>query len=206
MKRKIDPSKKLFECAEGQQGLFTAKQAEAAGFLSTNHAYHVKAGNWIRESRGIYRLALFPLQPEQQLVTYSLWSHNRAGEIQGTYSHETALAHYELTDLNPSKIHMTVPTSFRRNSEIPSILKLHYTDLTKEEIKMSRGFRITTPIRTIQDVIEVKNISFEFIEQAIKQSINRGLLTKKQIKGLATRVKISDSIHRELELVLREVA
>ena len=60
-----------------------------------------------------------------ELVTYALWSQNRRGEVQGVYSHETALAHYELTDLNPSKLHMTVPKGFRRNSELPGILDLH---------------------------------------------------------------------------------
>jgi len=206
MAKKYDPNKALFDIAESQQGLFTAKQAEDAGFSSKNHSYHLKAGNWIREARGIYRLALFPVQAEQQLVTFSLWSQNRKGEFQGVYSHETALAHYELTDLNPSKLHMSVPKNFRRNSETPGVLKLHFADLLKEEIKASRGFRVTTPLRTLQDVIEVQNISFEFIEQAIKESIKRGLLTRKQIKSVVDRVNASDSIHRELDLVLKEVA
>src|SRR5207244_1021307 len=96
-----DLNKILFQTAEPQQGLFTAQQAEEAGYLRTNHVYHVKTGDWIREERGIYRLALFPQTRDQQRTTYALWSKNRKGEIQGVYSHETALAHYELSDVNP---------------------------------------------------------------------------------------------------------
>jgi hypothetical protein len=32
-------------------------------------------------------------------------------------------AFYDLPDLNPAKLHMTVPTDFRRNSETPCILR-----------------------------------------------------------------------------------
>ncbi len=52
MKKEARKRTNLFEVAESQQGFFTAKQAERAGFLNTNHGYHVKAGNWIREGRG----------------------------------------------------------------------------------------------------------------------------------------------------------
>jgi predicted transcriptional regulator of viral defense system len=45
-----------------------------------------------------------------------LWSKNREGVSQGVYRHETALSLHDLTDLMPSKLHMTVPKSFRRSA------------------------------------------------------------------------------------------
>ena len=89
----------------------------------------MKVGNWIREYRGIYRLALFPMAEHPDLVKWALWSRNRNEAPEGVYSHRTALSLYELSDLNPAKLHMTVPAHFRRNSEIPGILGLHYADL-----------------------------------------------------------------------------
>ena len=118
----IDKNKELFEIANAQQGFFTAKQAEEVGYVNNNHSYHVKSGHWIRENRGVYRLAFFPRSDDEQKVVYALWSQNRDGIIQGVYSHETALAHYEISDINPTKLHMTVPKSFRRNAAIPKIL------------------------------------------------------------------------------------
>ena len=105
----------LFEIAEAQSGFFTTKQAKAAGFAEKTHPYHVKAGNWTREYRGIYRLVDFPSVERPDLVLWYLWSRGRDDVPRGVYSHETALSLYELSDANPSKLHMTVPMSFRRN-------------------------------------------------------------------------------------------
>ncbi len=55
-----EASRRLYETAEAQQGFFTTKQAKAAGFAENTHPYHVQVGNWVREHRGIYRLAQFP--------------------------------------------------------------------------------------------------------------------------------------------------
>ena len=76
----------LFEIADEQQGYFTAKQAADAGYLLGSQAHHVKAGNWVRVHRGIYRPARFPQSADEQLVIYSLWSRNRAGKPEGVYS------------------------------------------------------------------------------------------------------------------------
>ncbi len=201
-----DKNRRLFEIAESQQGLFTARQAERAGFIRTNHAYHVKAGHWVREERGIYRMVLFPHSPEEQLVAYSLWSQNRDGKVQGVYSHATALSRYELSDINPTKIHMTVPKDFRRNSEIPKVLVLHHANLAANDIEECLGFQMTKPIRTIQDVIEDRSISFEFINQAIVQALRRGLIRKSQIERMLANVKVSDAIKRDIKHLLLEVA
>ena len=107
----------LFEIAEGQQGYFTAKQAAAAGYQLGSQAHHAKSGNWVRAERGIYRLARFPRSSQEQLVIYALWSRNRAGNPEGVYSHQTALSIHELSDANPAKLHVTVPTTFRRNAK-----------------------------------------------------------------------------------------
>src|ERR1041385_4439714 len=178
-----EASRRLFEIAEQQQGFFTTKQAKAAGFAENTHPYHVQVGNWIREHRGIYRLTLFPMSDRPDLVLWALWSRNRHEEIEGVYSHETALSLYELSDLNPAKLHMTVPTSFRRNSKIPGILVLHYADLPTTDVKVSQGFKFTRPLRTILDLIEAGTVERRFILQALTQALDRGLITRQQIRN-----------------------
>src|ERR1035438_9926870 len=178
-----EASRRLFEIAEQQQGFFTTKQAKAAGFAENTHPYHVKAGNWIRELRGIYRLALFPWTDRPELVLWALWSRNRNEEIEGVYSHHTVLSFYELSDLNPAKLHMTVPTSFRRNSEIPGIVVLHYRDLLKSEIRDGPGYKYTKPLRTILDLIEAGTVERTFIRQALRQAVDRGLITRQQLRN-----------------------
>ena len=180
-----DAARRLFEIAEEQQGLFTTKQAKAAGFAENTHPYHAQVGNWIREHRGIYRLSLFPTPDRPDLVLWSLWSRNRNEEVEGVYSHETALSLHELSDLNPAKLHMTVPTGFRRNSEIPGVLILHYADLPESDVQTEQGFRVTRPLRTIFDLIEAGTVERNFIRQALRQALDRGLITRQQIRNSA---------------------
>lgn len=170
-----EASRRLFDLAEQQQGFFTTKQAKVAGFAENTHPYHVQAGNWIREHRGIYRLALFPTPDRPDLVLWSLWSRNRREEIEGVYSHQTALSLHELSDLNPAKLHMTVPKGFRRNSDIPGIVMLHYRDLPKSDIQAGPGYNYTRPLRTILDLIEDESIEPTFIRQALNQALEAAM-------------------------------
>src|ERR1700682_33509 len=149
-----EASRRLFEVADLQQGFFTAKQAKAAGFAENTHPYHVQAGNWIREHRGIYRLSSFPQGERPDLTLWSLWSRNRGEAVQGAYSHQAALSLHDLSDVMPAKLHMTVPKSFRRNSEIPRVLVLHFADLPESDIGVVHGVHVTKPMRTILDLLE----------------------------------------------------
>ena len=197
-----DAERRLFEIAEAQQGFFTTKQAKAAGFAENTHPYHVHVGNWIREHRGIYRLALFPLAEHPDLVKWALWSRNRNEVTEGAYSHQTALSLYELSDLNPAKLHMTVPTHFRRNSEIPGILVLHHEDLPDEDVQTAQGFRYTRPLRTILDLVEADSVERAFLRQALRQALHRGLVTRQQMRS----VKLNGSAQRIFEDLLRHAA
>jgi len=80
-----EASRRLVEVAEQQQGFFTTKQAEAAGFAENTHPYDVQVGNWVREHSGIYRLTLFPTTDRPELVLWVLWSRNRKEEVEGVY-------------------------------------------------------------------------------------------------------------------------
>lgn len=193
-----EASRRLFEFAEQQQGFFTTKQAKAAGFAENTHPYHVQAGNWIREHRGIYRLALFPAADRPDLVLWALWSRNRDEEVEGVYSHHTALSLYDLSDLNPAKLHMTVPTDFRRNSEIPGILVLHYGDLPESDVQTGQGFKFTRPLRTILDLIEAGRVERNFIRQAVRQAADRGLITRQQIRNTPMNVPARKIIEEAL--------
>src|ERR1039457_757801 len=197
-----EASRRLFEIADQQQGYFTAKQAKAAGFAENTHPYHVRAGNWIREHRGIYRLALYTMTDRPELTVWALWARNRNEEIQGVYSHHTVLSFYDLSDLNPAKIHMTVPTHFRRNSEIPGVLVLHYADLPDSDVETAQGFKLTRPLRAILDLIEAGTVERNFIRQAVKQAVDRGLITRREIRN----TPMTGTAHKIVEEVLRRAA
>ncbi len=187
---------RLYEIAADQQGYFTAKQAIAAGYADNVHPFHVKAGNWIREHRGIYRLAKFEQGEHPDMVLWYLWSRNRQGEPQGTYSHETALSFYNLSDINPAKLHLTVPPGFRRNSEIPGILILHRGVIHNDDAEMLQGFRVTRPLKAISDLLVERTVQMDHMEQAVKQAFQRGLIRPGQLEQAP---RIPSRIKKEVE-------
>ena len=197
-----DSYRRLYETAEVQQGFFTTKQAKAAGFAENTHSYHVQAGNWLREHRGIYRLVLFPPTDHPDLAIWSLWSRNRREETEGVYSHQTALSLHELSDVNPAKLHMTVPPRFRRNSEIPSILILHHGIVPPQDVQTAEGFRFTRPLRTIVDVVETGVVERAFVRQAVQQAFDRGLIKRSDLR----KANLTDPVKKLFEEVLRRVA
>lgn len=182
----LNAEENLYLIAESQQGYFTARQAIDAGFQDATHPYHVRTGHWIREGRGIYRLARYPLSPDSEYVRWALWTRNRQGEVLGIYSHETALSMYELSDINPSKIHISIPRGFRRHSRCPEVLVLHTNEIPDAEIQEREGYRVAKPFRTIRDLLEEGKVSLEFIEQATRQSVVRGLVTSEQVKKIGS--------------------
>ena len=70
----MSAKERLYKYAVRQQGMFTTKQAEEAGYKRNNHSYHVSMGNWIREMRGIYRLPMFPQDDEKKSGAHSMTS------------------------------------------------------------------------------------------------------------------------------------
>jgi predicted transcriptional regulator of viral defense system len=192
-----EAARRLYEIAQSQQGFFTTKQAIRTGFAEKTHSYHVNARNWIREHRGIYRLADFPTSERPDLMLWYLWSQNRQEIPEGTYSHETALSLHELSDVMPSKLHMTVPKDFRRNSAIPKILILQRANIEKSDTQEMYGVRVTRPLRTIIDLLRSKQVDETQLKLAVNEALRRGLIGKREIE---------DASPDDLKRSLRELA
>jgi predicted transcriptional regulator of viral defense system len=190
-----NPAKRnLFAIAEDQSGYFTTKQAISAGFDEKTHAYHVRAGNWIREHRGIYRLSAFPAVERPDLMLWYLWSRGRDDVPMGVYSHETALSLYELSDANPSKLHMTVPMTFRKTAEIPRVLVLHRANIPDGDTQEIFGVRCTKPLRTILDLVAEGKTDKALLRQAVQEALARGLITRNDLN----RVNANPEVQLEL--------
>lgn len=190
----------LYNTAASQHGFFTTKQAESSGFSRKTHLYHVRAGNWIREHRAVYRLAQFPPQDRPDLMLWFLWSRNREDKPQGTYSHETALTLYDLSDAMPRKLHMTVPKRFRKNTPTPRALVLHRADLGPTDIETTHGVQVTSPLRTVSDLLVESRVSKDLILQALREGLRRGLITRSAIR----QTPLPKEVRRQLLEFLKE--
>jgi predicted transcriptional regulator of viral defense system len=171
----------LYQLAESQGGYFTTKQASAIGFTSSKRIYHVRAGNWIREYRGIYRLALFPEPERSDLILWWLWSRDRSDRPSGVFSHQTALNLHDLTDANPAKLDLTVPRRFRRGIPIPKVLRLHRGDVQAEDREILHGVPVTNAMRSIFDVWKEGSLPRAILRQAFREGRKRGSITKTQV-------------------------
>ncbi len=201
MNRQQKTSERLYDLAERQGGYFTTRQARAAGYEDNTHPYHVRSANWIREYRGVYRLARFPMSSRPDLMLWQLWSHNRGGEPQGTFSHVTALTLHELSDAMPARLDMTVPPNFQRMAAIPNVLRLHRGRLGVKDVETVEAVRITTPLRTLIDVIRDGSLSQELQVQAVAQAIRRGLIIRRQLEKAKVSVRARQRINRILKQV-----
>jgi predicted transcriptional regulator of viral defense system len=191
-------NEELFGLANLQHGLFTAKQAKSAGYSEQAQHHNVKAGHWAREYRGIYRLTRYPQSEWANLMLWQLWSRNRLDVPQGVYSHETALSLYDLSDVMPSRLHITVPRGFDRSAEIPSVLALHRSRIPEIDTGTIEGIRLTRPLRTILDIIADARVDPELILQAIHQAVDRGLITLDELRSAQTSRRVSRLVRRLL--------
>lgn len=157
--------------------------------------------NWIREHRGIYRLANFPPGERPDLMLWYLWSRNRKEISQGVYSHQTALGLDDLSDTMPAKLRMTVPPTFRRNSEIPRVLILHYADLPESDIEIVHGVRVTKPMRTILDLLAQGEMPVVLLRQALREGLRRGIIRRGEIAEARQRIRQSKHLRASFEKV-----
>src|SRR4051812_5249179 len=139
-----DLRRTLFALAADQAGYFTAAQAKSIGYSYPAQAHHVRAGNWIRVDRGIFRLRDWIPGVHDDLARWYLWSKQRA-----VVSHDTALGVHDVGEFESPRVHLTVPPGFRMTDDA---VALHDAELPDEDIEEHPGFRMTTLVRSLIDV------------------------------------------------------
>jgi hypothetical protein len=102
----------------------------------------------------------------------------------------------------PAKLHMTVPKSFRRNSEIPRVLALYFADLPQSDIGAADGVRVTIPMRTILDLVEGGEVPPAALRQVLREGLRRGLIRRSEIAE--ARKHLADS--KQLRAFFQKVA
>jgi predicted transcriptional regulator of viral defense system len=174
----------LYDIAEDQAGYFTAAQARAAGLHQVRLVQLAQQGDIERVSRGVYRFARFPVSRHGHFMEAVLWPQVRRPDVAGVVSHESALAIHGLSDVNPARVHITLPAAVRIRRQVPKGLVIHYADLVPEDVERVEGVPITTPERAIRET-HAGHLGNELIAQAIADGRRSGVLSM----GVAGRLR-----------------
>ncbi|WP_437619975.1 DUF4365 domain-containing protein [Sorangium sp. So ce1151] len=172
------PADRLYDVASTQAGYFTLAQAVEAGFAA---ATQVETELCVERCGGdVFRLVQFPPSEHEDLVL--LWLQT---EKQGVFSHDTALALHQLSDILPSRRHVTVPSGWElsSNARLDRGTVLHHAEVGPSEVAWMSPIPLTKALRTIRDCIE-KGVSPEIIEQAISEALARGMITQAEVQDL----------------------
>lgn len=159
--------------AFGQAGYFTAAQAVDLGYSYQAQKYHVDSGNWLRVNRGLFRLPDWPTAPEDQWVRWTLWSHGR-----GVVSHDSAALVHDLGELDPHRVHLSVPIQFRA---VDPAVVTHPIELATKDVLDHGAWRVTTPLRTLLDLAR-GDTTQEQVTAAVAAALEQGLTTVRRIR------------------------
>lgn len=172
----------LYQVAESQAGYFTTEQALATGMDRSTLGHHARPdGRYQRVRRGLYRLRHFPSTPHEHVVAAWLALTN----VPAVVSHESALELYDLSDVIPNAVHVTVPREKRGQRPRPGV-RFHTLEHPPgaDEIRRLAGVLATSPERTIVDSLEA-GTQPEQIELAVQQALERGLTTPRRLRTAA---------------------
>jgi predicted transcriptional regulator of viral defense system len=150
----------LLEIAGEQRGLVTTQDAAALGVPPVELRKMAARGVLVRRGHGLYRINSFAAQRHDELMEAVLWV---GGD--GVISHESALALWDLADVNPRHINVTVRRRTRRAGG--AVYRLWHGALTPAEIDRCEGIPVTTPARSIIDA-SLAGTDPRLIDQAIR--------------------------------------
>jgi len=188
-----DLRRRLFALAAGQGGYFRAAQAKALGYSYQAQAHHVRAGNWLRIDRALFRLVEWVPDVHDDLIRWTLWSKGRA-----VVSHETGLAVHGVGEYESPRVHLTVPPGFRMREER---VALHPATLPGADVLERPGFRVTTVSRSLIDVAS-HTLDEEHLARAIEEARASGTLTLRQLRTQAEAVDPTAALRIERALSL----
>jgi hypothetical protein len=126
--------------------------------------------------RGLFRLLEWPTDEHDHLVRWTLWSGGVA-----VVSHLTALSMHDLGDVDPARVHLSVPAGLRRSA---AGLVLHRPLPPGHQVEDRGGYRVTTPTRAIAECAQAR-IEQQWLDVAVGDALARGLSTPRRLRDAA---------------------
>lgn len=177
---------KLLEIAGTQRGYVTTGDAAELGVPTVELRKLAHRGRLDHIDHGLYRIRAFPHQEHDDLMRAALWPRG-----QGVVSHESALVLWDLADVHPKTITLTVPAGYRPRRNSGHRYRFVARDI--DDIEYVAGIPVVTPGQAILDAINT-GTQRRFVEQAIQTARRRRLIgstTEQRLLELLTPVALS---------------
>lgn len=176
----------LLDLAEGQNGLVTRQQAIAELDIDpTAFDALVARGRLERVARGIYRYPRLPgVEHEGHQVALL-----RTGDPGAALSHETALAIHDVSDVNPSGYHVTVPRPHRIRRSDNDRYIIHVQRLAAHQVTWWQQMQVVTPTTAIEQCLAYGTPTY-----LLRQALDRGARTGAVLRDDLTR--LSEELER----------
>lgn len=177
--REVDVTirEQLWEIAADQYGYVTSHDAVALGIGKTELGKLAHRGKLDRVFYGVYRVPEIPQQALDQYMLAVLWTGGR-----GVLSHETVLALRELCDVNPSKIHLTVPPRYYPRGAEGDLYAVHRQRLGTDDTEFLQGIPAVKVSIAIAQA--VSQMPYRLVDQAITQARSEGLISTSEAGDL----------------------
>jgi predicted transcriptional regulator of viral defense system len=160
---------RLREVALDQHGFVTTAQALAAGVSDASLAMMVRRGRLARVAHGVYRVPQVPVTQYDPFMLAVLWT----GAGEACLSHDTALAAWEISDINPTAIHLTVAKHRRIKRVGGEGYVLHRENLVPKQLTWWHEIPIVTIPTTIEQCIRT-GVATYLVRQAIERATSTG--------------------------------
>jgi len=175
----------LWEVAESQHGFITAQQATGLDVGTGALQMLVHRGTLERVAHGVYRFPRFPVSQYDPYMLAVLWT--RSDEA--CLSHETALDVYEICDVNPNVIHVTVAKRRRLRRAGGEDYIIHYANLEPDQIGWWQEIPTVTPATAIAQCISYGTPTY-LLRQALERGHMQGYLTAAEQEHLTESLEV----------------
>jgi predicted transcriptional regulator of viral defense system len=184
---------RLVNLAGENHGFVTPDDARDLGINPLNLVRMAERGQLERRRRGVYRFPLIPPSPLDSYAEAALWPQGGGGVL----SHETALALYDLSDVHPRQIHVTLPRGRRVRRAVPISYRLHHEDLAPNQVTRHEGIPIVTPAHAIRQAHRAR-MGAALLAQAVDDGERNGRLPAAEARQLREEIGVrnSDGVRR----------
>jgi predicted transcriptional regulator of viral defense system len=162
---------RLREVALDQHGFVTTSQALDEQVSHAELSSMVARGRLERAAHGVYRV---PQVAETEYDEYQLavlWT----GAPEACLSHDTALWAWDITDINPDRIHLTVARNRRLRRSGGERYTIHHEDLNPRQVVWWQGIRtVSVPTAIGQGI--ASGVPTYLIRQALDRAGRTSLL------------------------------